>query len=141
MDVGEERGHNCPTQSTMMMITTVALYGSKQSGSSTRLQPVGSQDSGWWQVSSNVVKESLEVCLSTQAAFSGWRYPHPVGCWWLGPGVWLQGAGGELIARQVEPRVMEERGGGFNFCGKCLIETSGACTLGEVLSSTANSPS
>ena len=47
----------------------------------------------------------------------------------------------ELIAWQVEPRVMEERGGGFNFCGKCLIETSGACTLGEVLSSTANSPS
>ena len=40
MDVGEERGHNCPTQSTMMMITTVALDGSKQSGGSTGLQPV-----------------------------------------------------------------------------------------------------
>ena len=45
VDVGEERGHNCPTQSTMMMITTVALFGSKQSGSSTWLQPVGSEDS------------------------------------------------------------------------------------------------
>ena len=47
VDVGEERGHNCPTQSTMMMITTVALYGSKQSGSSTRLQPVRIEASSW----------------------------------------------------------------------------------------------
>ena len=27
---------------------------------------------------------------------------------WLGQGVWWQGAGGELIAWQVEPRAMEE---------------------------------
>ena len=39
VDVGEERGHNCPTQSTMMMMTTVALNGSRQSdGNRQRLQ-------------------------------------------------------------------------------------------------------
>ena len=95
------------------------------------------------QVLNQIHWESLlKIWLtSLQCNFAGWRYPHSDGCWWLGPGVWLPGAKGELIAWQVEPRVMEERGGSFNFCGKCLIETSGACTLGEVLSSTANSPS
>ena len=56
VDVGEERGHNCPTQSTMMMITTVALDGSKQSAAR---EVIGGQ---LGQVSSNVMKEPSEVC-------------------------------------------------------------------------------
>ena len=56
----------------------------------------------------------------SSAVITGWRYPHPVGCWWLGPGVRLQGAGGELKAWQEEPRVMEESGRSFNFCAKCF---------------------